>query len=444
MRDPCPVQAQTPQDLSVEQAVQVAMENSLRRRLALADVNMAQDKVAQTISAFGPNLTLQSGIYRYNKEPSLVQLERGLTELNNALSAMTSGQVPAREEPDDSLTYYGYDLQVTQPVYTGRKLTATRNMAQANRENSRRALAAADNDLVLAVKKAYYTVLLCRQMALTMDEAVASMENHVREATEYHRMDTVPKLDVLRAKEKLADLKQTQLYAHNNLRLSGTSLNYVLGVDLSTAYFPSEQMALQPMPGDLGHCQDQALSRRPEIQAMDAKIEMAREGISLANSGRLPFVALVAGYHHYEPENEDPSARVGLVAGIKLYDHGMVNHQIAEARDALQKAETGKKELQRGIRLEVEQAFCNAEVARQAIEVAQSSLNTAEETLRTARTRYRVGLSTSLERLDAEVALTQARTNHIQALSRYNIAMAELERAMGKGPDQTVTAGTVH
>ncbi len=115
---------------------------------------------------------------------------------------------------------------------------------------------------------------------------------------------------------------------------------------------------------------ERALSQRPEIQAMDAKIEMAREGMSLAKSGRLPFVALVAGYHHYEPENETPSAEVGLVAGIKLYDHGMVKHEIAEARDALKKANTEKKELQRGIQLEVEQAFCNAEVAFKTVDVA--------------------------------------------------------------------------
>jgi outer membrane protein TolC len=43
-----------------------------------------------------------------------------------------------------------------------------------------------------------------------------------------------------------------------------------------------------------------------------------------------------------------------------------------------------------------------------------------------------VGLSTSLERLDAEVSQTRAKTNYIHAVSMYNIAIAELERAMGK------------
>ncbi|HRF90262.1 MAG TPA: TolC family protein [Desulfobacter postgatei] len=64
--------------------------------------------------------------------------------------------------------------------------------------------------------------------------------------------------------------------------------------------------------------------------------------------------------------------------------------------------------------------------------MAQKSLDTAREALDAARTRYRVGLSTSLERLDAEVAMTRAKTNYIHALSMYNIAVSELERAMGK------------
>jgi outer membrane protein len=421
--------------LSVDQAIQIAMESSLQRRMAQDNVKIAQDKLAQASSAFGPKLTLDGGYNHYNDQPSNAQLAQGIVDLNNGLAAMYPGLVTRQSNIDDGLNYYGYRLQLSQPLYTGKKLTATKKTAQANHQSARANLAVTNNDLILAVKKAYYTVLLCQQMEATMDEAVASMENHLREAYAYFQAELVPKLDVLRAEEKLADLKQKQLWAQNNLILAKKSFNFVLGVDLNTNYAFENKMGSGQLPQerDLNAYQTEALARRPELVDINAKIEIARQGVVIAKSGNKPTVALVAEAHHYDPINEEPDKAVGVVATMKLYDHGMVKHQIAEAEDTLRQARTGKEQLERGIKLEVEQAYRNVAVAFKTIEVARKNLATAQETLEVAQTRYKVGLSNSLERVDAEVGLTQAKTNYTQALSTYNIALAELDRAIGKG-----------
>ncbi len=428
----CPAAGDSPPALTANRAVEIAMENSLSRKLAARDVDMAQDRVAQALSAFGPVVTLDGGIYRYDDQPSLVQLEQGLVQLNNVLTTMTQGLVPAVDMPDDGRTYYGMAVELVQPLYTGGRLTAVKNMAEAGRDSAGHDLKTADQDLALAVKKAYFTVLLTRQMTRALDDAVASMAIHVNEAEAYHLMETVPRLDVLRAREKLADLKQQQLLAANNFALARTALNFTMGVDLSTQYTFGGQPPLGPLPVSLEALVQEALDRRPELAAMDAKIQMAEDQVALAQSGHLPTLALVGSAHRFEPENQDPSAEIGLVASLKLYDHGMVSHSVALARHGLEKARTARTQLERGIRLKVEQAFRNVQAARASVNVAQSSLATAEETLEAARTRYQVGLSTSLERLDAEVSLTRARTNHIHALSMYNISVSELERALGK------------
>ena len=424
--------ARAAEPLTLDHALQIARENSLQQRMARTDVAVAQDQVARALAEFGPDLNLETGIYRYNEPPSLVQMNQGLVRLNNALSALTSGRVPAQDGPDDSRTYYGYGVRVTQPLYTGNKLTAGKHLARANLDKAREGLTVSGNDLILAVKKAFFTTLLARQTATAMDEAVDSMTRHVKEAQAYHKMDTVPKLDLLRAREKLADLTQQRLYAKNNFTLAKTTLNYVMGVDMARSFSLQAPAGYPQLPDNLEACVQKAMDSRPEIAAMDAKIAMAKAQITLEKSGRLPTVALVAGAHHYEPENEEPAAQIGVVARMNIYDNGRVKHRIARARHQLEKAKTGKKQLTRAIRLEVEKAFRNAQAARASIDVAQKSLATAKEVLDAARTRYRVGLSTSLERLDAEVSLTRARTNTIQATSMYNIAVSELERAIGK------------
>jgi outer membrane protein len=424
----CLAEQPAPQKLAIDQAIQIAMESNLQRQVVQGDVKIARDKMGQAFSAYGPKITVDGGYNHYNEVPAMVQLKQGLVKLNNSILPTEY----SLEEPDDSLNYYGYQLQLTQPLYTGSKLTATKNQAKANEKNAQANLNVTDNDLVLSVKKAYYTVLLCQQLRITMDEAVTSMERHLAEANAYYKVNIVPKLDVLRAEEKLADLKQKQLLARNTLTLAKASLNYLLGVDLGSNYSCEDTLGYGPISQDLITCQNLALAQRPELAAINAKIEMARQAVVIAKSGNKPTVALVANDYHYKPENEAPSRTIGVVATFSLFDSGMVSHRIAEAEDTLRQAQTGKELLQRGVKLEVEQAYHNMEVSLQTIDVAHKSLATAEETLGVAETRYKVGLSTSLERLDAEVGLTQAKTNYTQALSMYHIALAELDRAMGQ------------
>ena len=420
------------QPLTAEKAVQIALENSLQRRMAAKDVDIADEGLARAKSEFWPTLTLNGGVYRYSNQPSIVKLNQGLVKINNLLSAQTYGQVPEQDMPSDSRNYYGGQVKLVQPLYTGNKLTATQRLARANLEKAGKDLNTSENDLALEARKAFYTVILARQMAGAMDEAVESMAEHTKEARAYHDQKIVPRLDLLRAEEKLADLKQQQLYAHNNVDLAQTSLNYVLGVEMDTRFTFDETPALLPLTPDLKACTQAALKNRPEIGAVEAQIQMAREQMAIAQSAYLPTLALVGEAHHYEPENEDPSAQIGIVASMDLFDGGRTHHKKAQAMRQLEKARTAEKQLTRGIRLQVEKAFHDAQAAKASIEVAEKSLDTAQEALDAARTRYKVGLSTSLERLDAEVALTRAKTNHIHALSMYNIAISELERAMGK------------
>ena len=443
--------AETPagQNLTVDQAVQIAMTNSLQRRLAQGDVQTAREKVAQAASAYGPQVTLSGAYNHLNNPPDIVTVGRGLAQLNNGQDQLAdilaagspanpylqaaAAQLQREELPDDGLNYYGLQVNLVQPLYTGNKLTAANKQARANQENAEANLSAAENSLVLEVKKAYYTVLFTQRLAVTMDEAVASMQHHLAEANAYYKAGMVPRLDVMRAEVKLADLQQKQLLAQNSLNLAKSALNFVLGVDLNMVYVLEDRMSAGPLPGDLPSCQAQALANRPELAAIGAKVEMARQAVSIARSGKKPTVALVLDGHKIEPNNEEPSLTIGVVATMKVYDHGMVDHQVAEAQSVLEQAVTGQQLLERGVKLEVEQAYRNAAATLATIQVAEKSLAQAQETLRMAEISYQAGLSTSLERIDAEVGLTQAKTNYSQALSTYNIALAQLDRAMGMG-----------
>jgi outer membrane protein len=436
--------------LTVDQAIELAVQYNLKYRLAEGEVQIAEEKVAQAKTGYRPKVTVSGGVSRLNQMPDIVELGRKLAELNNGVYQMlgelvqsTTNQLSPyysayqqmgfKEGPDDGLTYYSLKLQVEQPLYTGGKLTALNEQARNNRKYSQLNLDTVEQDLILEVKKAYYTVLQTQQMLTTMNEAVASMENHVREAELYYQAGIVPQLDVLRTEVKLADIKQKRLTVQNGLNLAKTYFNFVLGVDQEKQYRFQDEVAYTLFGQDLAGCQQTALANRTELKAIQAKVAMAENAVTIAKSAKKPLVALIASGDRTatEPFEDDPDLSLSLVAKYNLYDAGMVKHQVAEAEATVRQARTGEELAIRGIKLEVEQAYRNLQNALETIEVSKKVLSQAQETVRMAGISFQAGLSTSLELVDAETGLTQAKTNYNQALSNYQIALAQLERAIG-------------
>jgi outer membrane protein len=70
--------------------------------------------------------------------------------------------------------------------------------------------------------------------------------------------------------------------------------------------------------------------------------------------------------------------------------------------------------------------------AEKNISVSQKSIEQAEENLRMSEERYKYQVATATDVLDAVTLLAQARTNYFSALADFNIAKAQLERAMGR------------
>ena len=78
-----------------------------------------------------------------------------------------------------------------------------------------------------------------------------------------------------------------------------------------------------------------------------------------------------------------------------------------------------------------EKAYLNLRSAEQTIQSTQTAVAQGQESFRIATLRYRAGVGTNLDVLDAETKLTDARNNYVQALYNYNISIAALEQLTG-------------
>ena len=82
--------------------------------------------------------------------------------------------------------------------------------------------------------------------------------------------------------------------------------------------------------------------------------------------------------------------------------------------------------------MDVRRAHSSLEEADERVKASRKVVERAEESLRLAQSRFRAGVSTQLDLLATQVALTEARTNEVQALYDYNVVLARFKRSLGQ------------
>jgi outer membrane protein len=248
----------------------------------------------------------------------------------------------------------------------------------------------------------------------------------------------VPKNDVLLAEVNLANTKQQQVKAANDLDTVKASFNILLRREVNTPFEVEDILAYKAFPLSLEQSLDEALRLRPEIKAAQLNIDQAKEGVKVARSGFFPIISLAGNYSR---TSEEPSTygdirneewTVQALATFTLWNWGNTAFKVGENKVKVTQAEDSKNQLIDSITLEVKQDFLNILVAEKNISTAEKAIEQAEENLRMNEERYKYQVATQTDVVNAVTLLAQARTNYYGTLSDFNVAKAQLERSMGR------------
>jgi outer membrane protein len=317
-----------------------------------------------------------------------------------------------------------------------RAADATQKQAVANYQTS---LA----DTLLNVRIAYYDVLLAAQQITVQEASVQLLEKERQD--QQHRLDagTVPKFNVLRAEVAVANERPSLINARNSYRIAKNNLANLLGYNLPRDVWEdiplnlTENFDTSPYDINLPDGIQQALTHRTELVSLRKDVELQDLNIVNAKAGYKPNLAVFAGYNWVNSEfSTDPSQEFnGWNAGAQLnwnlFDGGLTFGKVKQARAQYDKSKTTLEDQQRQIELQVRTAYSDFIQARETLESQQKVQEEADESLREAKARSEAGTGTQLDVLDAQTALTQARTTQIQAQHDYVVARARLDRAIG-------------
>lgn len=408
----------TEESLTLEKCVELALKNSPAIHQAWLEKKEAAARIREARTAFYPQLGLSANYTRLDESPSIE---------GSSFGNISFG--------DDDI--YSLKGSAQQPLYTGGKIDTSYRMAKISKELADWNYEKVKADLILKAKSAYFQALKAEKFKLVAGEAVRQVEAHRDLTSNLLEAGIVTKLDLLKAEVVLAQTKQNLIKAEDGLKMAQSDLNILLGRPIEEKVALEELDDYQPSNLTLDTCLKEALANRPELKQMEINIVLAKLGIKLARSSYYPEVALIGDYDYQKgssqvPEDWEGSWSITLSGSINPWDFGKTRSQVEAAGLELGRVENGKAQLVDGITLEVQRAYLASHTTFSSIEVAKDAIGEAEESLRITEEKYKVGMATSTDVLDAQTDLISARTNYYTVLYDYFIAMAEVSKAMGQ------------
>jgi outer membrane protein TolC len=428
------------EDISLQQAVDIALKNNPAMKVSRERVTAAHGQMETVRGNLVPQLSLSGNMVRLN---SLIDMRAGspyyLPVLDSAYHP-TGEMVPmasASITSDKIGNTYTGKISASWPIYTGGKIWQGYQISRLNLRAAGESCDSARAAVVFSVKQAYYDLLLARSALAVTGEAVSSIEKHVERVRALYQNGMVSRYDLLRAEVQLSNLQPQLIRMENAVELARQAFNMTLNRKLDSPVTLTDSMEYFAVKVDSASLASEALNMRPEYRSLLLQQEMVDKARLISYSSYQPTVALFSDYSYTKgagfsgTDEWNKNWDVGVSASWPLFDGGSGLGRIKEARANSRQLNIIKQQVEDGIKLEVSANWLTLKANEKTIVSQQLSVEQAQEALKIARARYESGQATNLDVLDAQLALTQAQTNRIQAVHDYLVSLARLEKAVG-------------
>lgn len=333
-------------------------------------------------------------------------------------------------------------LTASLPIFTGGKLSGTIKQAKANYQYNEVGVQRTYNEMRSTVTDGYFNMLQADNIQKLSAESVTRLEDHLKNVQAQYDVGVVAKVDVLRSQVELADAKQTLIQAENSYQLAEASLNKIVGLPMDTNLKLDNLLVYNAYDKNMDDCLAYAAEHRPELMQAKYNVDAAKGALMVARSGHMPQVAASASQSWSDsnwPGDEKGNWGVGVNVSMNVFDTGVTLSKIHGAEADLKKAEETYRNTVDSVNLDVRSNYLGLREAEKRISTTKLAVEQADEDYRIAQLRYMSGVGTNTDVLDAQVALTQAKTNYTKALYDYNTSKTALETSIGVPMENPVT-----
>ena len=453
--------------LTLEQAVQTALQNHRSMRVSQANIDMAEAQYQQAMAAFRPKVNLEAGFQRADQDRTFTfagMIQTPPMDVGSALAPLAAAMPALAMLPPGTLTLPSqtipmnievkmFDRDVTKaavnliyPLYTGGKKQAVTAMAQKGVEIARHEKRKTELEVVRDVNKYYHGAQFAQQMSQLANDTLERFQA-LDDLTDRLYQNTslkVKKTDYLRSKTTTALIRSTAQEASYGSTLTLDALVNAMGLPSNTPLRLAPEVPAPSFDGKLDNLISDAMAFNPDKQRLELAIEASEHKIADAKSGYLPMVGLEASVYQvwngYKDGLFNDANRSGWTIGVglkwDLFDGGLTRANVDAAQAGKVKLEAQRVLLDQGLALQIKDDVLRIQRSRNQVSDSAKAQGFAEENRKLHVRAYQEEMVETKDVIEAQLVESFASASLYRARHELRAALADLDYQVGKAAQQ--------
>ena len=402
--------------LTLEDAIRLTLINQPLIQQALEQVNAADAKIKEQNSFYYPKFDANLSYIRIGPIPTIEFGGFGFTLA-----------------PDNN---YNMHISASQLVYDFGKRDAMLDLMKSYKLSSEDKINLIKNNLTYGTIRIFYTILFLKKSIDVKNEQINTLNKHLEITNKKVQSGSATDFDVLTTQVRVADAENQKIDIENELSKAEINLKSMLNLKPEQYLNLTGEFKVDSTVYDSSLMLNEALQERPEMKlARDAE-KSALVSKQVASKEDLPALRVIANYglkNGFEPNLDVLRGNwsAGINASIPIFNGNLRDAKEEEADANWKSSSANISALEKDISVEVEQAVADVKANLLKIKTSELQVKQAMQAVSRAEIKYRDGVITNLDLIDAETSLAQAKLGLLQIRYRNVLGYYNLKKATG-------------
>jgi outer membrane protein len=473
--------ASTPQILSLEECLRIAMEKNHQRPASRFAVAVAEAQHRQALAGYWPQISFKGGWTQLDQAPNFVfpastmyippqtvNVPGGTALVTIPANSFAPGFPPSAVQmpvsfPGQSVTTAlqaypipAQNVQLANPqnfniagsltwlLYDGGMRKGYREQVKGAVQAAQAEARRTDLEITDSVVRLYWGALLARQLRQVGDDTLARMEVTLELTDSMYKNGAgkVNKTDYLDNLVMVETIRSTVAELAKNEAAAEAALAYTMGLPWNATVRPSAgELPYRPFAGNLDELVSMAYEFNPDWAKLEAGLKALDGAVATARSGYYPKIAVTGELHRWwnsytagiATADNKAGWSIGLGAEIPIFDGFLTRNKVAEALAQVNKLKEQKLLLRDGIGLQLRELFLGLDAASKTYQAAGKAMTAARENRDLTARAYQSELVETEKVIRAQLFEALMTAQYYKA--RYDLVAIESQVSLAVGKE---------
>lgn len=298
--------------------------------------------------------------------------------------------------------------------------------------------------VALGVSRRYLDILMMERQLILLEQSHERNVKALKDSRVLLAQGRGLKSDTLRSFIAVENLRSSVSYLKNNIEVSGMELKRLIGLDELLELELTDELESNVKENEtkfltVSEALDIAQTNRNDLNVQQLAIDLQEQKLSVTKAELLPKLA-VTGQYQVQAQSDNLKFKnyawprtsfLGLQLTVPIFNGGRSKSRISQARILAQQEQIRLNDLKDEVKTTLASIISKWKEASSQLEIQVTTVQSAGLNHQMTEDRFKNGLGSRLELTDAELALTQAKINYLQAVYNLRILYTELQHALG-------------